>query len=484
MKILNKLRTVLCLLCVCLGFYACTDSLDEHVAITDSKLTNSLTEKIAQNADLSEFSALLEETGYDEILNQSKSYTVWVPDNEAMSQVPSEVLNDPIQLKRFVANHIALSAFTTDMVRDTLSIQMLTEKYVDFLPGFTIDGVNIEAADQYAGNGVYHVIGGNLAPQNNVWEYIVENPENYTQNDFVESLSYFDLFNVEQNMDEIEPENARDTLDNEMLRVFELENEQKNFTYFVMTDDGFRQEKLKMMPLSKRGSQDSTQVLAQYNVVKDLVFEGIYTPENMPDTLTSIHGVKVPVDLENIIGDPVQLSNGIVYRFGRVDVALEDKLVPVKIEGETPWGFSHNRNNNVFYRERTDPTGEYFEDIVVRNHGVRNFAVHYKASRLYSTTYKVYFRAVNDFEGEFKQRVRIGGRYVEQEDGTIELVDVINENPSVWIYPNVYEEIYAGEFTLEQAGDIDMISLMAENTSSNRWNPLSLDYMVLVPVIE
>lgn len=469
---------------ICLAVYGCSDSLDEHVEVTDENLKNSLTEKIAAAEELSEFSALLVETGYDEILDQSKSYTVWVPDNQAMSQVPSELLNDPEQLQRFVANHIALSAYTTDMVKDSLSVQMLTEKYANFLPGYSIAGVNIETADQYAANGVYHTIDGNLAPQYNLWEYIIANPGDHEQNIFIESLSNFDLFQVEQELVETELENERDTLANEMLRTYDMKNEQESYTYFVMTDEGFGQETQQLMPLSKKGSQDSTQMLAQYNVVKDLVFEGSYTLETLPDTLTSIHGVKVPVNKEDIIGNPVQLSNGVVYTFGRVQVALQDKLVGVKIEGEDPWGFSHNRDVNVFYRERSDPSGEYFEDLVVREHGVANFAVHYKASRLYSTTYKVYFRAVNDFEAAFNQRVRIGGRYVELEDGSMELVDVINENPSVTINPNVYEEIYAGEFTLEEAGDIDMISLIAENTTSNALNPLSLDYMILVPVIE
>lgn len=482
---MNKLPTVVCLLFMCMAYYGCSDNLDEHIAVTDERLKNSLAQRIAENPDLSEFNALLEESGYDRLLNQSKSFTVWVPDNAAMAQVSSELLNDPERLERFVANHIALSAFTTDMVKDTVSVQMLTEKYADFLPGNSIAGVNIEAADQYAANGVYHVIGGDLAPQNNLWEYIAANPGDHYQNTFIESLSYFDLFNVEQEIMETELENERDTLANELLRTFELENEQKNFTYFVMSDEGFRQEKLKMMPFSKRRSQDSTQMLAQYNVVKDLIFEGEHTLENLPDTLTSIHGVKVPVDKENIIGEPVQLSNGIVYRFDRVDVALKNKMVPVKIEGENPWGFSHNRDNNVFYRERTDASGEDFQDLVVRNHGVAQFAVHYEASRLYSTTYRVYWRAVNDFEGSFWQGLRIGGRYEVQEDEeSVELVDVIANYPPREVPPNIYEEVFIGEFTLEQAGNIDMISLMAENTSSNRWNPLTLDYMRLVPVIE
>jgi uncharacterized surface protein with fasciclin (FAS1) repeats len=483
MKILNKLRTVACLLGVCLAFYGCSDSLEEHTEVTDSRLQKSLAQRIAEEPELSEFNAALEESGYNEVLSASKSFTVWAPDNEAMAQVPSEILNDSEQLERFVANHIALSSFSTDMIKDTLSVQMLTDKYADFLPAPSIAGVNLSLADQFASNGVYHIIGRDLAPQYNVWEYIEANPEGYSQNTFIASLDYFDLFHVEQAGEEAGE--GIDTLArNEMLRKYDLEDEQKNFTYFVMTDEGYKQEKDKLVPYSKRGSQDSTQMLAQYNVVKDLVFKGIYTQDNLPDTLTSIDGVKVPVDQESFIGEPLELSNGIVYIVDRVDVKLEDKLVPVKIEGENPWGFSHDRNDNLFYREKTDPSGEYFEDLVARNHGVAQFAIHYDASKLYSTTYRVYWRAVNDFEGSFWQGLRIGGRYEVQEDESLELVDVIATYPPMEVPPNNYDEVFVGEFNLERAGDIDMVSLVAENNSSDRWNPLSLDYLMFVPIIE
>jgi uncharacterized surface protein with fasciclin (FAS1) repeats len=484
MKILNKLLIVLSILYMGLAFYGCSDNLEEHVAITDSNLQKSLTQRIAEDSELSKFSELLGQSGYDEILNASKSYTVWIPDNEAMSMVSSEMLNDAEQLDRFISNHIALSSFSTDMIKDTLSVQMLSNKYADFVDTpSSIAGVHISLADQYAANGVYHIIDHDLAPRFNLWEYIVANPGNHEQNSFIGSLDSFDLFNVEQQI-EGDVEEARDTLANELLRIYDLQDEKKKFTYFLMADDGFELEKEKLMPYSQRKSEDSTQMLAQFNVVKDLVFKGVYTPNMLPDTLTSIYGVKVSINQENFIGEPVLLSNGIVYIVDRMDVKLENKLVPIKIEGENPISFSHNRNDNLFYREKIDPSGVYFEDLVVRNHGVANFTVNYRVSKLYSTTYKVYFRAVNDFEGEFKQRLRIGGRYVVQEDETVELVDVIADNPAVWIYPNVYEEIYAGEFTLEQAGNIDRISLIAENTSDDRWNPLTLDYMILVPNIE
>jgi len=487
MKVLNKLRTVACLLVVCLALNGCSDSLDEHTTVTDSKLQKSLAQRIAEESELSEFNALLEESGFDEILNSSKSFTVWAPDNQAMSNVPSEVLADPEQVKRFVSNHIALTSFSTDMVKDTLRVQMLSEKYEDFLSDTSIGGAGISLADQYASNGIYHIISSDLAPQFNIWEYIVANPGDYDQNEFIESLNDFDLFNVEQGIGESEEmEETEDTLHaNELLRTYDLRDEQKRYTYFVMADEGYGLEKDKLVPYSKRPSQDSTQMLAQYNVVKDLVFEGAYTLDNLPNTLTSLDGVEVPIDQDNFIGEPMELSNGIVYLVDRIDVKLEDKLLPIKIEGETPWGFSHNRNDNLFYREKTDPSGEYFEDLVARNHGVAQFSIHYEASKLYSTTYRVYWRAVNDFEGSFWQGLRIGGRYeaMEDEEG-VELVDVIANYPPMEVPPNNYEEVFVGEFTLERAGDINMISLVAENNSSDRWNPLSLDYLRLVPIIE
>ena len=491
MRIINKISRILCFMYIFAVLQACSDNLDEHVNVTDPNLQETLAQRISEDPQLSAFSDLLERSGYDEVLNSSKTYTVWAPTNDALTEVPDDMLNDDAKLEQFMQNHIALSSFTTGMNQDTVSVEMLTKKYVDFMPGsLKVSDATISQADQYASNGIYHVIDRALLPQPNLWEYITSNPTNLEQNNFISSLNVYDLFNSEdstqvdneeENLEEVD----NDTIVNEILKTgYYIKDEKKKFTYFVMKDEGFQQETNDMKPYTHRPTPDSTEALAKYYVARDMIFKGLYNPEDLPATLTSIYGVEVPLDKSKIVGDPVKISNGIVYVMDVVDVPLENKLQTVVIQGEEPWGFSQSdKSANTFYRERTDPSGQDYEDIEVRNHGIPRFTINYHSPQLFSTTYKVYWRAINDFEATFKQHVRIGGGTEVAEDGTVTIIDPVAEFASTDVTPDNYNEVYIGDFTLENARDL-MIYLIAENTGSDAQNPLTLDYLKLVPIVE
>ncbi|MFD2832804.1 fasciclin domain-containing protein [Gramella sp. AN32] len=483
MKFVMKLFGLLCILAVWGAVQSCSDSLEDHVKVNNSNLKATIGEKISQDSDLSSFYQLLQETGYDEILNSSKTFTIWAPNNAAMSMVESELLTDLDKKIEFVKNHITLASTTTGSVEDTLQVQMLTGKYQSFYANQKIENANIIVVDQYASNGIYHVIDAPLTPKLNLWEFIVENTD-YDQNKFITKLNDYDLFGEEERFFEIYEgmELDKDTILNEILRTgYYLKDEKKKFTYFLIQNDGYDQEVQKLKPYTKSLTPNTR---ARYYVSRDLIFEGYYNRDNLPDTLISQFGVKVPINTMNIVGEPVKLSNGIVYVMNQVNVKLEDKLQPIKIEGEEPTGFSQDdKRAFTFYREKTDPSGEYFRDIEIYGHGVPEFEIKYRAPQLYSTTYKVYWRAVNDFEGSFWQHLRIGGGTYISENGTVTQIDPIKEFGDQEVVPFNYDEVYLGEFTLEEAGDVDL-ALVAANTGTSRWNALTLDYLVLVPIIE
>ena len=48
----------------------------------------------------------------------------------------------------------------------------------------------------------------------------------------------------------------------------------------------------------------------------------------------------------------------------------------------------------------------------------------------------------------------------------------------------MYDEVYIGEFTLPQAGNIDRISLLSAVTTTIGNNSLSLDYLKFEPVVK
>ena len=248
-----------------------------------------------------------------------------------------------------------------------------------------------------------------------------------------------------------------------------------------MEDSGYNTEVDKMKPYLIRESndpeKDSTAIYSSYFTVRDMAIPAKYELNELPATLTSRFGVEVPVDKTQIV-EEIHLSNGIIYVMGQVDVPLENRLVETKIEGEKLSGYlPSDRGVYVLYRDRIDPFGVLFNDVFVSSPGVSLFTLNYKAKDMFSTTYKVYWRAYNNRSGAISQRLRIGGRY--DENGA--LVDVIKLFDYTSVQPNVFDEIYLGDVTLDESGNIDLISLIAGTSSTSE---LTLDYLKFVPQVK
>lgn len=455
---------------------SCTDPWDDRNNTNDKNLTQTLSERIKNTSETSEFGKLLAETGFDNELSNSKTYTVWAPTNEAMSQVDPTLLSDLASKRLFVQNHIALTAYSSVNEKDTVTVQMLSNKYLEFKNGTVMADANIVTADEYASNGLFHVISKALEPKSNIWQYLKSKIGSNAMSTYLSTLDEFNLYTSDSIAKTNEfHELYADSLTNSFLtNVYNLNNEKNKYTFFLLEDDAYSSEVQKLEPYLIKSNQDSTKTYASYFTVRDFAFHKAIAREKLPDTLTSRFGVKVPINKANIV-EEVQLSNGIVYIMNSLDVPLETRLLTTQIEGEKPRGFSQNdKRANTFYREKEDSNGVLFYDIMVQNHSTALFAINYSATNLYSTTYKVYWRAVNDIqENTYQQRLRIG-----------DAIDPIALLPYTDVAPNVYDEIYIGDFALDESGSLGLISLIAANTSVNGNNTLSLDYLKLVPVIK
>ena len=60
--------------------YACTDKWDDHYDANSGTITDqTLWDVISSNSSLTQFTQILKLTGYDEILDNNRVYTVWAP---------------------------------------------------------------------------------------------------------------------------------------------------------------------------------------------------------------------------------------------------------------------------------------------------------------------------------------------------------------------------------------------------------------------
>lgn len=472
--LLKYINRLLVLLAIAVVIISCNKY---KIEANQPALGQTLAQLIQQTPTLSTFNDLLVKTGYDKVLASSKMYTVWAPDNQTLQGIDASILSDTARLKQFVGNYVVNLAYYTNMPDPTIRIRTLNGKYINFTKT-QFEDATIVSANQYVSNGVLHTINKLVLPKPNVWEYV--NTTAFAEKTGILSLNYTAIDSAKAIQTGIDPGTGRPVYQpgtglitkNQLYdRVGDLRDESQLYTFILLTDAALQTERTGIKPYVKSTTTDQTELLASLHVIKDLVIKGQYNIANMPDTLVSADGVKVPMN-KNAILETHVTSNGIVYVMNQANIKLSDKIRQVKREGELPDGFSRtDKSGNIAYRLRLNPiTAQQFNDIYIFNHKVPLFNVHYNIKELYSTKYKVYWVAPNDVQTlAFKQRFAVNDplstAFAETQ------VDLKN-----------YNEIYVGDYDAATFGGV-VAYVVAANNGVDQTNSINIDYFRLVPVL-
>jgi uncharacterized surface protein with fasciclin (FAS1) repeats len=449
---------------------------DDHNR-TDAAVNVSLLEEINSRTELSIFSQLLVKSGLDKELSNSKTYTVWAPLNNALKDLDQAIINDTARLKQFLKNHIAFESYYTRMAQLPLRVSMMNGKRISFEKN-KFDEATISEADRYVKNGVLHVVDKYILPLPSIWEFVNTSRTTYKQNDFlinytnkVQDLTnaVIDSINSQTGQPVYKP--GTDSVIRNVFNdgVYDLTNENKMYTYVVLNNTLFDDEQLKLAPFFKTPNSDTTYNLSAYYAIKDMAIEITGYPAATPDPLifTSKFNVRDTI-VKSAIVETRKCSNGVVYIVNAVQYSMKEKIPSIILQGEIPFGFSESKRSSTFYRLRTDSSGRQFNDIVMANHGVSGFNIAYRSQNTFSTTYKVYWVAVNDFQPTtFQQRLAIGN----SASATF---------PYVTVPLNNYKEVLLGEYPMSSYGTLFMFLTSALSTA-NGVNSLSLDYIRLEP---
>ena len=150
---------------------ACTDVWEEHYQSNPAlNGSESLWELISNDPELDDFEAVLQATGYDEILKQNRSYTVWAPINLSDELMASlETASDSlleVYRKEYVENHIADYSQVAGGIRDKEDkksykrVVVLNGKSYHFegtvANAYSFAGQPLKASNIVATNGVLH----------------------------------------------------------------------------------------------------------------------------------------------------------------------------------------------------------------------------------------------------------------------------------------------------------------------------------------
>jgi Fasciclin domain len=460
---------------IALNYLSCK-KWDDHNQ-NDVSLDVTLMQEIKKRPDLGKFTELLEKSGLDKEIASSKTYTVWAPSNDALQTLDPAIANNDSLLKLFVRNHIANQQYYTRMAQSAIRVPMLNGKQVTF-QGNKFDEAVITEADRFVRNGTLHVINKFVPALLNAWEFVNSTTATYKQNAFIVSLNFDDFDPSLAVIDSISSTTGqpiyhpgtgvvKHNVYND--RVNDLKNESKQYTYFLLNNTAFDAEVLKEKNYFKTGSADTTTILSSFNVVKDVALEGLYSINQLPDSVLSKFNVWVPINKGAIV-QTIKLSNGIVYVMNEMNFRIDSKIQPIIIQGERPSGFMADRRTTTYYRIRNNPgTNQVFEDLVVNNTGLANFFINYQSPNTFSTKYKVYWVAVNDFQSAtFQQRLALG----DPASASFAYVTVPVNN---------YNEVLLGEYTMSNFGNLNLF-LTGANSTTNGVNSLTLDYIKLVPV--
>lgn len=476
-----------------LVFFSCRkDEWDKRDKITDPSVTQTLLEEIKADTSLSLFAAYLAKTGYDSVIASSKTYTVWALTNAALRNIDQSYITDTAKLRLLIGNYIANQAyFSANAVDTTLRITTLNGKKVNYT-GDSLNTVAIAIKDIRAKNGALHILSQAFLPQPNIWEYLNENEEGSLQQSYLQTLQYqyqdpdsAVQIGLDPNTGApIYKEGTGMVTRNRFLQRVNISNEDSLVTYIVLTNAAYQAQQSQLTTYFTDSTQEVTDSLTQWNIVKDLAVQGVVSPDNIPATLYSIRdSLNIHLDKASIVSTQ-KVSNGIVYVVNSLSYDLNTKIKPVTIQGEN---FYDRLNSTAAYtiRTRRNPANDsVFNDILMQNYGIASFWIRYP-STLNSVTYHVYWRAVNDFQtGTFPMMVA----FKEHSDTSY----ATNPNPVnlpfdyKLPYTTVpvldYDDVYLGDFTPAKHQQEDVF-LIGNNVTTNGNNTIVLDYIKLVPVL-
>lgn len=164
---------------------SCSDFSDYNAidASAEPSADKTLWENIKANANLSDFAQVLEKVGYDKVLDESHTYTVWAPVNGSFDKDSLFRLSESKIIKEFVKNMVANYAHQETDVNDT-TVFMLNEKLMKFhgknTSNMTFDGqslvanADLSAYNYPSTNGILYTVSSPSTFRSNGYEVITD----------------------------------------------------------------------------------------------------------------------------------------------------------------------------------------------------------------------------------------------------------------------------------------------------------------------
>lgn len=455
--IMKKIKFVILALIV--ATLASCNAWEDVKKVDSGDRSKNLYELLTANPDVSIFVQALQETGYSEKISADMNYTVFAPSNSALANL--SLPTDTPTLTKWVQNYLSEKIVYTDNQGnfDINSILMLNEKLVA-IDSNLVSGAEVSKWNITSKNGVIHILDGAIVERMNIWQYLQTLEGNPTV-DFIASFSE-KVMDLERSVQIGVTSDGRPKYDtiwtyrNTLLDATPLANESATSTFLLLDESALQALKVKY---GKYFAQKDSLTMVK-DIMKEITTDMIlrYTRiESDGQRYPNTSGVLVDVNASDIdITGSYIASNGIVYKVSAANVKMyQNKINPLAIEGEnydTRWpdawqtrprtwasgGFdvalksrtrhsydwvvstpidtipASNGSDSIVYSTTTTYINNLY-DLTYRSNewpgsntlGEPNAYISYKP-RMYSTAYKIFWKAYDDNS----QKVHIDARGV------------------------------------------------------------------------
>lgn len=341
MRTIMSLKTLLLLIPVFLLSSCNNDLWDEHYSagVTEKSELN-IYDYIKSRSELSTFRQAIEIAGYDKLLSEDFTYTVWAPDNDALAGFD---LTNTELVRRVVLNHITRFTHPTSRVQEQ-SLLMINGKILDFkrLPDnkFSLQGSVLKQTDIAVRNGMIHLMSSYVPYILNHWEYIAVADGVDSLRNYILSLTRSELDFDASYLDGVLIDSVFMQTNSVLTTLAELNTEDSIYTSLLPDNQAWDERYKKIFPYYKALEADGGELAqstnARWMMVRDLFFRGRIAQPVTNDSLQSTIGTQFTNATQLIpTSAPVALSNGYSYKVSTFGQKPEETwLKPIRIEAE------------------------------------------------------------------------------------------------------------------------------------------------------
>lgn len=441
---------------------------DEHYEQLDARLEKNLLSELSEDTNYSKFVELLEETGYDKDLNTSQTFTVWAPNNTALSLVSNEVLMDSLLLRVFVGNHISNFSYNTNITEDPILVRMINDKYIEFLNSAGIvsfGGVEVIQKDVLTNNGILHKLNDFLLVSPNIWNYLNSNDSQF--NKLMEFLTPFNttVFDEENSVKTGTNSIGESVYDSVFVSsnsyfntIGDLSSEESRYTFIGITDLVYSDLYDRFDDYYQDAVEDSIRYNTDNAIFSNLNFPLVDLEDLNGNVISTTTGNDVIVEASSVIENNT-LSNGNLFVVDELNYEAKDIIYkPIRYEIENSDRREIGSLSDFTIQKAYHPfaSGEFTNIVTLlanpfRSQSNNNFEIAF--SNVLSADYTINLK-FNSVGASQQTKLKFEFSYVDKDKNT-----VVHKIPSI-----VVSNLESG---IIQIGDIYSIPVYINNELDN-----------------